>query len=145
MSSAHERFWTNPSFAFVGHSSKQRFPELSYAKSRKLGKKVFAIDPDADRIQGDRAYHGFDELPEQVEAAVLEVPRAETAEWVEKAADAGIKNVWIHMQRETPEALAIGRDRGLNVLTGTCAVMYVDRGLSYHAIHKLIARARHRY
>ena len=145
MSSAHEQFWESPSFAFVGHSSKKRFPELSYEKSKKLGKKVFAIDPEADRIKGDRAYHGFDELPEPVEAAVLEVPRAETAEWVEKAADAGIKNVWIHMLRDTPEALAVAEERGLNVLTGTCAVMYVNRVPSYHSVHKLIAKLTHRY
>ncbi len=145
MSSAHEQFWTNPSFAFVGHSSKRRFPELSYEKSRKLGKKVFAIDPDVDRIKGDRAYRGFDELPEQVEAAVLEVPRSETADWVEKAADAGIKNVWIHMHRDSPEALAIARERGLNVLTGTCAVMYVNRSPSVHSVHKLIRKLVRRY
>jgi predicted CoA-binding protein len=145
MPSAHEDFWKSPSFAFVGHSAVQRFPELSYKKSKKLGKKVFAIDPGADRIQGDRAYHGFDELPEKVESVVLEVPRAETAEWVEKAADAGVRNVWVHMLRDTPEALSIAQERGLNVLTGSCAVMYLDRGPSYHSVHKLIAKLTHRY
>ena len=145
MSSAHEQFWTNSSFAFVGHSEKQRFPELSYAKSKKLGKKVFAVDPSADRIKGDRAYHAFDELPEKVDAAVLEVPRAETAEWVEKAADAGIEKLWIHMLRDTPEALAVAKERGLDVLTGSCAVMYLDRGPSYHSVHKLIAKLTRRY
>lgn len=145
MQSEREQFWNSPSFAFVGHTTRRGFPRLSYGKCKKLGKKVFAVDPSVERVDGDQTYAGFDALPEPVDAAVIEVPRAETAEWVKKAADAGVKKVWIHMMRETPEAIAIGRERGVDVLTGACAVMYVDRGPSYHSVHKLLAKALHRY
>ena len=84
-------------------------------------------------------------LPEKVEAVVLETPREETEEWVKKAADAGVRSVWIHMARETPEAVALARERGLEVLTGTCAEMYVKKGFSYHSLHKWINQALRRY
>ncbi len=145
MQSAREQFWNSESIAFVGDTARRGFPRLSYGKAKQLGKKVFAVDPGVDRVDGDPAFSGFDALPEKVDAAVIEVPRAETARWVRKAADAGIKKVWIHMMRDTPEAIAIGRERGLDVLTGACAVMYVDRGPSYHSVHKLIAKLAHRY
>ena len=145
MTSAHERFWQGSSFAFVGLSAKKGFPHLSYEKSKALGKKVFAIDPSREEIAGDRAYADFAALPEKVEAAVLEVPREDTAGWVEKAADAGIRRVWIHASRDTPEAIALGKDRGLELLTGACAVMYVNRRPSYHSIHKWIAKLTKRY
>lgn len=145
MPTEHEQFWMNSSFAVVGHGAKKPFPRLSYTELKKQGRKVFAVDPSADEVGGDRAYPDLDSLPEHVDAVVLESPKEETEAWVRKAADAGIRNVWIHMGRDTPEALALAREKGLNVLTGTCAVMYVKPGLSYHSIHKWLNKLLGRY
>lgn len=145
MTSRHQQFWQSSSFAFVGNSAKKGFPRLSYGKTKALGKKVFAVDPSLSEIESDRAYPDFGELPEKVEAAVIEVPREETAEWVKRAADAGVERIWIHAHRDTPEAVALGKERGLELLTGACAVMYVNRAPSVHSIHKLIAKLTGRF
>lgn len=145
MTSRREEFWEASSFAFVGNSAKKGFPLLSYSKCKQLGKKAFAIDPSRDRIAGDPAFRDFDALPEKVAAAVLEVPREDTEEWVKKAADAGVERVWIHVNRDTAAAVAAASARGVQVLTGACAVMYVSRGPSVHAIHKLVAKLTKRY
>ena len=145
MTSRHEQFWENTSFAFVGHSAKKGFPRLSYGKAKALGKKVFAVDPSRDQIEKDPSYADFAALPETVDAAVLEVPREDTAEWVKKAAEAGVQRIWIHAKRDTPEALALGKERGVELLTGACAVMYVNRTPSVHSIHKLIAKLTKHY
>jgi predicted CoA-binding protein len=145
MSSEHEEFWNHSSYAVVGHSAVKPFPKLSYGELKKQGRKVFAVDPSVDRIEGDTTFPDLDSLPEKVEAVILETPREETEDWVRKVADAGIKNVWIHMARETPEAVALARERGLEVLTGTCAVMYVKKGFSYHSLHKWINQVLRRY
>jgi predicted CoA-binding protein len=99
---------------------------------------VFPVDPSVDQIDGDRTYPDFASLPRRVDAAILETPKEDTKDWVGKAADAGIRQLWIHMTRETPEALELARERGLEVLSGTCAVMYVKRGFSYHTLHKWV-------
>jgi predicted CoA-binding protein len=83
--------------------------------------------------------------PKKTDAIVLEVPKEDTGDWVAKAANAGIKDVWIHMGRETPEAVALAQDNGMNARTGTCAVMYVTPGLSYHSIHKWIMKRIGKY
>lgn len=145
MASAHERFWQSEGFAFVGDSAGRGFPTLSYRELRKQGKPVFAIDPTASEVEGDSAYPDFESLPRPVDAAVLEVAPEDTAEWVRRAADAGVGRVWIHMGRETPEALAVANERGVEALTGTCAVMYVMQGFSYHTLHKWIEQLRGRY
>ena len=62
-----------------------------------------------------------------------------------KATDAGIKDVWIHLGRETPEALALAQDKGINARSGTCAVMYVTPGITYHSIHKWIMKLAGKY
>lgn len=145
MSIEHQQFWDHQSFAFVGHSAQKGFPALSYAEAKKRGKKVFPVDPSAREIDGDRCYPDLASLPERVEAVVLELPREETRDWVERAADAGIREVWIHMNRDTPEAIALAKERGLSVLTGTCAVMYLSQGFSVHALHRWADRITGKY
>lgn len=138
MASEHERFWSHSSFAVVGDSAKKNFPTLTYEALKQNGVPVFPVDPSVDEIGGDKTYADLASLPEKVEAVVLETPKEDTADWVRRAADAGIRHVWIHMTRETPEALALAEERGLDVLTGTCAVMYVKRGFTYHTLHKWV-------
>jgi len=145
MPSEYEKFWTHESFAVVGHTAKRGFPKLTYGALRQQGRKVFAVDPSASEIEGDKAYPDLASLPEKVEAVVLEVPKEETEDWVRRAAEAGIRNVWIHMTRETPEAVALAKQRGLNVLTGTCAVMYVTPGFTYHTLHKWVNQLTRQY
>ncbi len=145
MTSVYETFWENSSFAVVGHTAKKNFPHLTYRGLKKLGKVVFPVDPSVDEIEGDRAYANLEALPEKVDALVLEVPREETRDWIARAAAAGIKDVWIHMQRSTPEALALAKENGMNARSGTCAVMYLTPGLTYHSIHKWIMKMAGKY
>ncbi len=145
MASAHEAFWTQSSFAFVGHSAKKGFPTISYGEAKKCGKKVFAVDPSVGQIDGDTTYPDLRSLPQKVDGVVVEVPREETLDVLRQAAAAGIKNVWVHMNRDTPEAVTFARQNGLNLLTGTCAVMYVSQGFSAHAIHKWLNKLLGKY
>ena len=145
MASEYETFWDKRSFAVVGHAAKKNFPRLTYRGLKKLGKVVFPVDPSADEIEGDKAYANLEVLPEKVDAVVLEVPKEETKDLVSKAAEVGSKDVWIHMQRETPESLALAKEKGMNVRSGTCAVMYVTPGFTYHSIHKWIMKLAGKY
>ena len=145
MASNYESFWENDSFAVVGNTARQNFPILTYRGLKNLGKSVFPVDPSVEEIESDRAYASLDSLPVKVDAVVLEVPKEDTRDWVAKAADAGVKDVWIHMGRETPEALELANDSGMNARTGTCAVMYVTPELSYHSIHKWVMKLAGKY
>ncbi len=140
MASPRESFWDHGSFVVVGHTAKRNFPKLTYKALRKTGKTVYAVDPSVDEIEGDQTYPDLASLPGAVEAAVLELPKDETAGWVARAADAGVAAVWIHQQTDTPEALDLARARGLEVCAGTCAVMYVTPGLSGHSPHRWIMK-----
>ena len=144
MRSAHQTFWDNDAFAVVGHSAVKPFPALTYHALREApGKTVYAVDPGAGTIEGDPAYPDLASLPGPVTAVILEVPREETAAWVGRVADAGITELWIHMDRETPEALALAADKGLSVRTGTCAVQYLTGGFPHNihrALRKLVGR-----
>jgi len=145
MPSNNEAFFTLGSYAVVGRSADKPFPLLSYRGLKAMGKTVYAVDPSAGEIDGDKAFAGLDALPGSVEGVIVEVPKAETKDWIAAAADAGIKDVWVHMAHDTPEAIALAEQKGMNLRTGTCAVMYLNPGLSYHSIHKLIMKATGKY
>jgi predicted CoA-binding protein len=144
MASEFETFWDNEKFAVVAHSEVKPFPILTYgALKRAEGKTVYPVDPTTDTIEGDSTYPDLASLPEVVDAVVLEPPKEETAGWIEKAAEAGITEVWIHMGRETPEAIELARERGLKLRTGTCAVQYLTGGFPHNihrALRKLVGR-----
>jgi predicted CoA-binding protein len=145
MPSECERFWERESYAVVGHGEKRAFPKLTYNALKKRGKTVYAVDPGTGTVEGDQAWPDFAALPAKVDAAVLELPKEETAYWVAKAADAGISEVWLHQMTDTPEALAAAKERGLKVITGHCAVMYNEPGFSMHAPHRWIWKLLGKY
>jgi predicted CoA-binding protein len=145
MPSNHETFWALNSFAFVGHSAVAPFPITSYRAAKKLGKRAFPVDPSAPAVDGDKCYATLAELPEKVDGIVIEVPARETIRWIEQAIAAGIKDVWIHRNRESEEALTLAKQSGINVRTGTCAVMYVTPQFTGHSIHRWIQKLRRVY
>lgn len=144
MPSEYETFFEKQCYVVVGHEAKRPFPRLTFGGLRRKGKAVFAVDPTLAEVDGQRTYSDLAALPEVPEAAVLELPREETAGWVERLADAGVRDIWLHMNTESEEALALGRARGLNLRTGTCAVQYVDDSFP-HSVHKFARRALGRW
>jgi hypothetical protein len=141
-----EQFWDATSYAVVGHQgSKKAFPKISYGALKERGKTVYAIDVGGQPVDGDKSYTDFASLPSPVEAAVLELPKEETAAWVTKAAEAGVKQVWMHQMTDTPEALAEAQKHGLKIVTGHCAVMYNKPGFSMHAPHRWIMKLAKKY
>src|SRR5207249_10876459 len=67
-----------------------------YKRLRERGYEVFAVNPNADEVEGDRAYHDLRAIPGGVEAVVLGT-RPEVAEQtMRECAELRIKHVWMH-------------------------------------------------
>ena len=146
MPSSRESFWQDhESYAVVGHSGGRAFPKLTYRGLKKLGKAVYAVDVGGSTVDDETTYPDLTSLPGPVDAAVLELPKEETADWIRRAADAGIRSIWIHQQTDTPEALRLADDLGMQVCHGTCAVMYVTPGLSPHMFHRWAMKLGKKY
>jgi predicted CoA-binding protein len=48
--------------------------------------------------------------------------------------------VWLQQGAESPEALALARDLGLNLVARKCVLMYAPPVRSFHAWHRVFAR-----
>lgn len=146
MASRKEQFFDANSFAVIGNSRTKGFPRLTYGYLRTMGKTVYPVDlGGGPTVEGDTAYASVADLPGDVEAAIIEVPRIETMDALRPVVDAGIKRVWFHQKSDTPEVVSYCRDQGLDFHVGGCAVMYTHNHLSYHTVHKQLWKLLGRY
>jgi predicted CoA-binding protein len=106
-----------------GHGS-----NIVYQRLRDRGYEVFAVNPNADQVEGDTCYHDLASIPGGVEAVVIGT-RPETAQaTMEECERLGIKKVWMHRSvgqgSVSPEATAYGREKGITVIDGGCPLMF---------------------
>jgi len=99
-----------------------------YRRLRERGYQVFAVNPNADRVEGDRAYHDLTSIPGGVDAVVI-ATRPEIAETtIRECADLGIKHVWMHRGigpgSVSAAATEYGRQHGMTVIDGGCPLMF---------------------
>ncbi|NNK47982.1 MAG: CoA-binding protein [Acidimicrobiia bacterium] len=99
-----------------------------YKRFRDRGYEVFAVNPNADEVEGDVCYHDLKSIPEGVEAVVIGT-RPELAEGtIRECAELGIQHVWMHRGpgagSVSPSAAALGRDQGITVIDGGCPLMF---------------------
>ena len=89
---------------------------------------MFAVNPNADVVEGDKCYHDLKSIPGGVEAVVIGT-RPEVAEaTMRECADLGIKHVWMHRSVDrgsvSNAATIYGREHGINVIPGGCPLMF---------------------
>jgi predicted CoA-binding protein len=113
-----------------GHGS-----NIVYQRLRERGYEVFAVNPNADQVEGDPCYHDLKSIPGGVEAVVIGT-RPETADaTMRECAHLGIKHVWMHRSigagSVSKSATDYGRQHGITVIDGGCPCMFdptADRG-----------------
>jgi len=146
MASDKETFFALQSFAVVGHTDRRPFPKLTYNNLRKLGKNVFPVDIGGSRyVEGDEAFPSVTEVPEAVEGVIVEIPRDQVLEVARQVAEIGIRDLWLHQGCDSPEVVQFCQEQGIHLRRGSCAVMYTQQGLSYHSIHRALAKLFRRY
>src|SRR5579859_3661772 len=99
-----------------------------YQRLRQRGYEVFAVNPNADTVEGDRCFHDLKSIPGGVDAVVIGT-RPQTADTtVRECVDLGIKQVWMHRGpgagSVSKSAAAYGREHALTVIDGGCPCMF---------------------
>ena len=99
-----------------------------YKRLRERGYEVFAVNPNAVEVEGDRAYRDLRSIPGGVDAVVIGT-RPEIAEdTMRECAELGIERVWMHRSfgagSVSEAATAYGREHGIAVIDGGCPCMF---------------------
>lgn len=139
---------------FLGHSriavtGVSRAPEnhganVVYKRLRDRGYDVYAVNPNATEVEGDRCYDDLGSIPLGVDAVVIGTAPGRAQATVEQCIDLGIGHVWFHRGPGAgsvdPKAAQYARDHGIAVIEGGCPCMFdptADVG------HKIMRRVMH--
>jgi uncharacterized protein len=99
-----------------------------YKRLRERGYEVFAVNPNADEVEGDRAYHDLRSIPGGVEAVVIGTRPEIADQTMHECAELGIGHVWMHRGpghgSVSESATAYGRGHGITVIDGGCPCMF---------------------
>ena len=112
----------------VSRKPKEHGSNFVYRRFRERGYEVFAVNPNAAEVEGDRCYHDLRSIPGGVDAVVI-ATRPETAEaTMHECAELGVKHVWMHrgpgQGSVSPVAADYGRRHGIAVIDGGCPCMF---------------------
>jgi predicted CoA-binding protein len=113
-----------------------------YKRRRDRGYQVFAVNPNADTVEGDQAYADLRAIPGGVDAVVIATRPERADETMRECAELGINHVWMHRGpgggSVSETATAYGRERGITVIDGGCPCMF---GPTADLGHKLMRLA----
>jgi uncharacterized protein len=127
---AASAFLANKRIAVTGVSRqpKNHGSNIVYERLRNRGYDVFAVNPNADKVEGDPCYHDLRSIPGGVDSVVIATKPESAEATMRECADLGIKHVWMHRgpgSGSVSEAAAdYGRQRGITVIDGGCPCMF---------------------
>jgi len=112
----------------VSRTPKDHGGNIVYKRLRDRGYQVFAVNPNAERVEGGQCYHDLKSIPGGVEAVVI-ATRPETAEaTMRECAELGITYAWMHRGpgagSVSATATEYGRRHGITVIDGGCPLMF---------------------
>jgi predicted CoA-binding protein len=113
----------------VSRNRKEHGSNVVYQRLRDRGYQVFAVNPNADTVEGDACYHNLKSVPDGVDWVVIGT-RPETAEaTMRECVDLGITRVWMHQApfgagSVSAKATEYGREHGVTVIDGGCPCMF---------------------
>jgi predicted CoA-binding protein len=116
-----------------------------YRRLRERGYDVFAVNPNADEVEGDRCYADLSSIPGGVDAVVIGT-RPELAEQtMRECAELGIEHVWMHRGAGagsvSPAATDYGRRHGITVIDGGCPLMFAPTADVGHRLMRFVYAA----
>jgi predicted CoA-binding protein len=99
-----------------------------YQRLKERGYDVFAVNPNAEKVEGDPCYGDLRSIPGGVEAVVIGTRPEHAHGTIHECEELGIKHVWMHRSvgggSVSEEAADYGRRHGMTVIAGGCPLMF---------------------
>jgi predicted CoA-binding protein len=112
----------------VSREPKGHGGNVVYQRLRDRGYEVFAVNPNADEVEGDACYHDLASIPGGVEAVVIGTRPEIADETMRECVELGIGHVWMHRGpgagSVSHTAAEYGRKHGVAVIDGGCPCMF---------------------
>lgn len=139
-------FLNGKNFAIAGVSrDPKKFGHQVFKDLKKKGYHLYPINPNTDVIDEEKCYRDISELPKEVTHLLVLTPKNQTADVLKKAAEKGIKNVWIQQMSDTPDCNTIANENNMSLITGECIHMFAEPVEGFHRFHRGVKKIFGRY
>ena len=125
-------FLSQKRIAIAGVSSTRNInANMIYRKFRDSGFRVYAVNPNAETVEGDACYHDLNSISGGVDGVVIVTRPQETEKVVAQCVQARVQRVWIHRSFKflgnsvSESAVRSCRENGISVIPGACPMMYL--------------------
>lgn len=123
-------FLNGNTFAVVGASrDRSKYGNKVLRVYLQNGQRVQPVNPNANEVEGLKAYADLASLPGQVHGISVVTPPEVTEQVVEQAATLGIRHIWMQSGAENVKAIEKAREHGMNVIAGGPCILVVQ---GYH-------------
>ena len=126
----------------VSRNPQNHGSNVVYKRLRDRGYEVFAVNPNADEVEGDRCYHDLRSIPGGVEAVVIATRPEIADETMRDCDELGVKHVWMHRGpgsgSVSQSAADYGRKRGIAVIDGGCPCMFGPTADFGHRVMRVV-------
>jgi uncharacterized protein len=113
-----------------------------YKRLRERGYEVFAVNPNARAVEGDRCYPNLESIPGGVDAVVIGTRPQIADDTMRECAELGIKHVWMHRGpgagSVSDTATDYGRQHGITVIDGGCPLMFAPTSDFGHRLMRVL-------
>jgi uncharacterized protein len=130
----------------VSRKPKEHGSNTVFKRLRARGYDVFAVNPNADKVEGARCYRDLRSIPGGVDAVVIATAPEKAEGTMRECAELGIKHVWMHRSygqgSVSAAATAYGRKHGITVIDGGCPLMFDPTADFGHKVMRVILGSR---
>jgi predicted CoA-binding protein len=111
-------------FAVTGASAdKSKAGNQVYKTLKAAGYRVYAVNPKADKIDGDPCYPSLDNVPDRIDCVVTVTPPVVTEEAMRLAGHLKIPYVWMQPGSESMAAFNLARSFSMQIVSGGPCIM----------------------
>jgi hypothetical protein len=111
-------------FAVTGVSRKpEKYGHIVYRKLKAAGYTVYAINPNADEVDGDPCYPSLDNVPAAIDCIVTVTPPEVTEKMVKDAGHLKVPFLWMQPGSESTSAYNLARSLSMQVVSGGPCIM----------------------
>ena len=109
-----------------------------YRRLRERGYDVYAVNPQAEAVEGDRCFAALSDIPGGVDAVVIGTRPEHAEDTMEECIALGVPQVWMHRAfgagSVDPVAAELGRAHGITVIDGGCPCMFAPTADGAHRL-----------
>jgi uncharacterized protein len=141
---AASEFLANKRVAVTGVSRhpKDHGANTVFKRLRDRGYEVFAVNPNADQVEGAPCYPDLKSIPGGVDAVVIGTRPSIADDTMRECVESGIHHVWMHRGpgagSVSETATAYGREHGVTVIDGGCPCMFAPTADFGHKIMRAL-------